>query len=562
MQLGNDAYIPLRRMPPRGMERLRRRGLKSGLHGKITTHRMGISLDTRPDNTMHPRFTLPPAEPGATLNLATKPKQLDAWLGRLPYAYPIEAASELADFMATCVRVRLSPDRLDQVIAHIRPTALHLLESLKESIQGESLPLSPSRQQTVDLCVRLMLEIGHACKLVILSRLGKRFQLFGAKPVASLLYVLLHALKQAAELCLETHQSPPLGLWRDMHQAYAYALNGDMTDAVSYDGGDGPNLDELYKQALLLVLADPFRIPLEELPGTKRLIQEHCGLVELMPGDNANRHGGTFAIDPDNDSPVIVLSRESQENTARWQLMVNTTGLVKQLSLMASQYARDKRVNAAQQGGTQTNLAYLEMLHRLKAQWGGSVQRLGNRHPRYESTRYEVLFGLKKIHRQCLAPDPGIAVSPFDAAAEPSECLLVNDSVGGLALSRERPVDFQLKIGEVVALRIRSSDRWSIGIVRWFRTTRVGKAIFGLQLLAPGAHAVQVRRAGDDRAFDCLWLPATPSLRQGEMVLCPGGRLEVGTSLTLLSDRTEPRNIRLEQLAELTPSIEAYRFSG
>lgn len=523
---------------------------------------MGSPLDTRLDNNMIPRFTLPPAEPGATLNLATKPKQLDAWLDRLPYANPVEAASELADFMATCVRVPLAPERLDEVVTHIRPTAMHLLESLKESIQGENLPLSPARQQTVELCVRLMLEIGHACKLVILSRLGKRFQLFGAKPVAGLLYVLLHSLKQAAELCLETHQSPPSGLWRDMHQAYAYALNGDMTDAVSYDDGDGPNLDELYKQALLLVLADPFRIPMEELPGTKRLIQEHCGLVELTPGDDANRHGGTFAIDPENDSPVIVLSREPQDDSARWQLMVNTTGLVKQMSLLASQYARDKRVASAQQGGTQTNLAYLEMLHRLKAQWGGSVQRLGNRHPRYESTRYEVFFGLKTIHRQCSAPDPEIAISPFDATAEPSECMLVNDSVGGLALSRERPVGFQLKIGEVVALRIRSTDRWSIGIVRWFRTTRVGKAIFGLQLLAPAAHPVQARRVGDDKALDCLWLPATPSLRQGEMVLCPSGRLEVGASLTLLSDESEPRHIRLEQLAELTPSIEAYRFSG
>ncbi len=511
---------------------------------------------------MLPRFTLPPAEAGATLNLATKPKQVAAWLERLPYANPVEACAELTDFLATCARLRLSAERLDDVLEHILPTASHLVEALKERFAGDSLPLAQNRQQAAELCVRLMLEIGHICKLIILSRVGKRFQLFGAKPLDRHVYVLLQSLSQVIETSLETHPSPPAGAGSDMHQAYAFALNNGWSRVTPAVYDDAPCLEDIYKYTLLFALADPFRIPREEMAATRQLVLQWCSQAELLPGDDTSRHGSVFAIDQESDNPVIVLSRTPQQYPGQWQLLLNTTQLVKRLSLLASQYARDIKPNGGPAGAPQ-DLVYLDMLHRLRSQWGGSVQRMGYRRARYEAARYEVLFGLQAIHKVLRGVDEGMASSPFTGVAAPADCMLVNDSVGGLALAKDRPVGFQLKIGDVAAVRHGRAERWSIGIVRWFRATRTGKAIFGLQLLAPGATGVALRDEDEGGELNCLWLPATPSLRQGEMVLCQGGRLGVGARLTLSPEQGgEPRRIRLEQLAELTPSIEAYRFSG
>jgi hypothetical protein len=510
---------------------------------------------------MNPRFSLPPPEQGISLNLATKPKQVDAWLARLPMANPVEATAELTDFLATCARLRLSPDRLEAVLDHVLPTAGHLVETLRERFLGDSLPLPPNRQRAAELCSSLMIEIGHVCKLIILGRHGKRFQLFAAKSVDKPLYILLLALKQAIEVSLDTHQSPPVGVWCDMHQAYAHALNSGLATVVPPGFGEGPSLQDIYKSALLYALADPFRIPREEMAGTKEIISNFGGLAELLPGNDASRHGSVFAIDEESDNPVIVLSREPQQ-FSRWQLLLNTTQLVKRLSLTASQHARDSKPALAKHAGSARDLAYLEMLHRLKSQWGGSVQRLGNRRSRFELAPYEVVFGLSAIHRLLAPKGHGMSFSPFGAELAPAECLLVNDSVGGLALSRDRPINFQLRIGEVAAVRQGRAEHWSIGIVRWFRATRGGKAIFGLQLLAPGATGVGMHIEDDGVTLNGLWLPATPSLRQGEMLLGPAGKLGVGTTLVFDDGMHGERRVHLEQLAEFTPSIEAYRFSG
>ncbi len=509
---------------------------------------------------MLPRFSLPPVEPGSAFNLATKPKQVDAWLTRLPYANPLEAAAELTDYLATCARLRLSPDTLEEILDCVMPTAGNLVVALKEKFHSESLPLPPNRQQAAELCSRLMLEVGHVCKLIILSRSGKRFQLFGAKSVERHAYILMLALKEVVEVSLDTHQSPPAGIWKDIHQAYNFALINGWARALPPGFSEGPSLEDVYKYALLLDLADPYRIPREELFATKDIVLKFCGLVDLLAASDANLHGSVFAIDQESDSPAIVLSREAGADSSRWQRLLNTTQLVKRLSLLASQYARDNKPGSSRLDGAGADLAYLELLHRLKAQWGGSVRRLGNRHPRYEATRFEVVFGLQSVHKRLEIPEAGLATSPFEVDAVPTTCLLVNDSVGGLALSRERPVSFQLHIGELAAVRQDRAERWSIGIVRWFRATRTGKAIFGLQYLAPSAAAVRLQREDDGAPLPALWLPATPSLRQGEMVLCQGGKLAVGANVTLLGESFVERRIRLEQLAEFTPAIEAYRY--
>lgn len=494
------------------------------------------------------------------MDLATKPKQVDEWLARLPYANPVEAAAELTDFLATCARLRLASERLDKILERVMPTVEGLVHALREKFSADGLPLPPNRQHAADLCGRLNQEIGHFCKLIVIEFTGKRFQLFGVKPVGRHLYLLMQSLKDVLEVSSDTHQSPPAGIWADMHRTYEFATRTGWAKMLPPGCGDGPCIEDIYKGALLLALADPFRIPREELVATKNLIRQYRGLAELVRGDDANRHGCVFAIDPNVDSPAIVLSREPMTVSSQWSLLLNPTQLVKRLSLLASQHARDNKPVQSRPQGASDDLAYLEMLHRLKTQWGGSVQRLGNRRPRNESMRYEVIFGLQAIHKRLALPDEDIAVSPYAVEPEPATCLLVNDSVGGMALSEERSMSFSLRIGELAGVRHDRAEQWSIGIVRWFRSNRTGKSSFGLQLLAPRAASIRLRREDNGDTMSGLWLPATPSLRQGEMVLCQGGKLAVGATATFQNGDSHEARIRLEQLAEYTPAIEAYRY--
>jgi hypothetical protein len=509
---------------------------------------------------MQPSFTLPPVEPGSGLNIAIKPKQIDAWLARLPYANPSEAATELTDYLATCVRTRVAGDRLDDLLERILPTADTLLDTLKEKYSAEGLPLPPNRQQAAELASRLMLEIGYICKLIILERANKRFQLFGSKPVDRHLYILMLALRQVMEISLDTHQNPPAGIWQDIHQTYDYALASGFARGIPAGFADGLSVEDLYKAMLLLILADPFRIPKEELAPTKVIVEQLCELAELVPATDARRHGSAYAIDSDSDSPVIVMSRDSKVDESKWHLLLNTTQLVKRLSLMASQYAKNSGVVQKEHPNTPADLAHLELLHRLKMHWGGSVQRLGARHPRYESTRYEVCFGLTAIHKRLEMGNNNLLNSPLPSEARSHTCQLVNDSVGGLSLAKDRPIGFRLRIGELVAVRHRQADQWGIGVVRWFRATRTGKAIFGIQLLAPRALGIRLKRHDNGEHLPALWLPATPSLRQGETLLAQAGRLSLGLEVSFTDESDCQRNVSLDKLAEFTSTIETFRF--
>lgn len=509
---------------------------------------------------MIPRFTLPPSETGSSFYLATKPKQVEAWLTRLPMASPLSAGAELADYLATCVRLRLPPDELEDILNRVMPCASTLVEALKERFASENLPPPPNRQQAAELCSRLMLEIGYVCKLIILGRLGKRLQLFAAKPIDRHAYLLMLALKEVLDISLDIHQSPPAGVWLDLHQTYHFASGSGWGRLAPAGLGDSTSLEDIYKYVLLLDIADPYHIPKEELAATQDLVRQHCMLANLLQTGQDTPPGGAFVIDRDSDSPVTVLPPEQRSAPGRWHLALDTAPLAKRLSILASQHALSIKPSRLGQAEARSSLAYLELLNRMKAQWAGSVQRLGGRHQRYEATMFEAVFGLSAVRKLLLEPEAGVAVSALITKAEPTTCLLVNDSVGGLALSRERPLNFQLRIGELAAVRQVRTERWSIGIVRWFRTTRTGKATFGLQLLAPSAKSVELEPKAGGSVIPGLWLPSTPSLRRGEMILCQSGRLAVGADLVMDDGAAMPRPIRLDQLVEFTPALEAYRY--
>lgn len=509
---------------------------------------------------MQPRFTLPPTEPASGKNLAIKPKQVDAWVARLPYGNPSEAATELADFLATCVRARIAADKLDSLLESILPTADTLLETLKEKYSAEGLPLPPNRQQAAELACRMMLEIGYACKLIVLERSGRRFNLFGAKSIDRHLYILMLALRQVLEISLDTHQNPPAGIWTDIHQTYDFAQKSGFGKSIPAGFAEGLSIDDLYKSMLLVVLADPFRIPKEELAPTKSIVEQVCGIAEVVPGSDAKRHASAFAIDIDSDSPVIVIARDAKPDQTRWHLLLNTTPLLKHLSLMASQFAKYRNPAQTDARISPTDLAHLELLHRLKTHWSGSVQRLGGRHARYETTRYEILFGLQAVHKRLELGNDSLLNTPLPNDARSHSCMLVNDSVGGLALSKERPIGFRLRIGELVALRHRHADDWSIGLVRWFRSTRTGKAIFGVQLLAPRGLAIRLKRLDSGDYIPALWLPAAQTMRQNETLLGAAGKLALGVPVSFVDETDKQREVVLDKLAEFTSTVESYRF--
>jgi hypothetical protein len=109
---------------------------------------------------------------------------------------------------------------------------------------------------------------------------------------------------------------------------------------------------------------------------------------------------------------------------------------------------------------------------------------------------FDVSFGFKAVHALISPATASDAIvygsSSHEVPPVPLRCKTVNDSMGGLTLRYGGP-GAQIRVGDVVGMR-QGNNVWSIGLVRWFRIPAAGEVFFGVQLLAPQADAVQLRR--------------------------------------------------------------------
>jgi len=511
---------------------------------------------------MQPRYVLPAREPARTINLEMKPKQVDAWLLRLPLSNPAEAAEELADYLTTLNRSDVLHDARAKVIERLYPVVQDVAGSLREHYGSVSLPLPTKQRRNAELAQRLLMETADCYKALTLEWLGKRFHLFGGNPVPHYLQRTLLALQSVLEVCYETHESCPHGLWVDLHQTYNYALRNGLKDVVPEGSKHMLSLEQIYLATLLMALADPYRFPQSELIWAKDIIARYANLAQLHPAEESTKGStGLFLVEVNTDTPPRPLAREPHPMNPRWDLLLTTTELAKHLALLSSHLRGQEDVEKLGLPEAARDPAYATMLRRLKLNWGASLQRMAQRRRHQNGREFEVSFGFKSVHALISPPTAGDAIvygsSSHEAPPIRLRCKTVNDSMGGLTLSYTG-AGVPIRVGDVVGLR-QDKNIWSIGLVRWFRITAAGEVFFGVQLLAPQADALQLRRLDNGRQWPGLLLLPNPVTRQAPMLLSLPSAFGPDISAevrTVLGKQT----IKVEKRLESTPSVDVYRF--
>lgn len=511
---------------------------------------------------MQPRYVLPAREPARTISLETKPKQVAAWLLRLPMSNPAEAAEELADFLTGLNRSDVPHDVRARVMEQLYRVMEDVVGSLREQYGSVPLPLPARQRRHVELARRLLLETADCYKTLTLEWLGQRFHLFGGNPVPLYLQRILLALQSLLDVCYETHESCPHGIWMDLHQTYNYALRNGLKDVVPEGSAQMLSLEQIYLATLLMALADPYHFPHSELPWTKDIIVRYANLAHLFPADESTQgHAGLFLIEVNTDAPPRPLAREPHPMSPRWELLLNTTDLAKHLALLSSHLRGREDIEKLGLPEVARDPAYTSMLRHLRLNWGASLQRMAQRRRHQNEREFEVGFGLKTLHHM-ISPPPASDAPHFSAGgneAPPARarCRIVDDSMGGLALRLGGP-GVQIRVGDVVGL-LQGNGAWSIGLVRWFRISPASEVFFGVQLLAPQADAVQLRRLDNGRQWPGLLLLPNPVTRQVPMLLSLPSTFSPNVRAEVRSTRGK-QTIKVDARMESTPSVDIYRF--
>ena len=166
---------------------------------------------------MLPRYSLPTRETGRNINLETKPKQVDAWLTRLPLSNPAESAEEMADYLATLNSIELAQDNRIKIVERLAPIVEDLVAALYEQYSSVQAPLPPKQHRSATLAQRLLRGMADSYKILLVDWLKRRFHLFGGNPTPLYLQRILLALQAALEISFETHDPMPEGVWVDLH---------------------------------------------------------------------------------------------------------------------------------------------------------------------------------------------------------------------------------------------------------------------------------------------------------------------------------------------------------
>lgn len=465
--------------------------------------------------------TLPDA--GGNITLATKAKQVEAWLAALPAGDALASASLLAAYLRAHNRPEAAPGLRRQLPVLVSAAFQHVLNALSAEFRDMPLPMDPRQLDHVDHALDLLSALAELSKRLILECAGRSPPLFGENPLPGHVGRLLHVQREIMAVCHVCHRQLPDGFWSDVHQTGVFLIESGLA-ATPDPAHPVSSLSEHYLYLLLEAVADPYHFSWQERIWTLDIVTRHGNLATIGSVQDSVLVG-VFGVRADQDKPPFPLSWQN-DTAPDCELVLNTAPLVRKLALIISRMAREQ---APQQGvaGIQ-HPAYKDFLQRLKQTWGGAAQRTTARHRPARPAQRKAIMGFYPIYHSLSG-----TADQAGAGAE-IQCQLVNESLGGMALLVAEP-SFRLKIGSLVCVSRGQGDAWrDLGVVRWFKTGANGALTFGIKYLHGRMLPVLWSRDGVGESYPGLL--AEPDKGQARMVrnlvtpalrLDPLARLEV-----------------------------------
>jgi hypothetical protein len=501
------------------------------------------------------------------------PKKARAWIDSLPLTKTVESARALLAVLKHLNGAKISCDDRVGAVEAYRPVLSVLLDELQAVFAYASLPLQARQQEAYTLAAQLHEECAIVYKLQLLEKTGKMVLFNAKKALPPPLYWATTHLHARMMQCYRVYHPVPEGLWRELHMLHQYAeeqgFQGEVVDAES-----GLSIRDLYAEAVLVSLADPYRLMNTELDKVLDLLRQHKGQMELRGSAEGLNPQRLFIVAIDSDSAPKVLvqgNRPTQGNILR---IIDPTKLVDRL-----QTKLRSTVGTAQNAGkSRATHDLTDLMSRLIRLWGDPPKRQFRRSP--TDSTVALTSGIRAIsHFTSLAAaeDPeadaqairdGGTVPLLKIPDDPTSQSLgietwqvLNQSANGLRMHREAGGRVGVSVGESVGVRFVGGRSWNVGIIRWL-TLLPGDALeFGVELVAPAADAIYIEPTigGGGRGMPALRLyPLLPGADCDTLLTSPDTFADLREFD--LRDAESTQTVRATTLVERTSRFDMFQF--
>ncbi|MED5389775.1 MAG: hypothetical protein VX793_13025 [Pseudomonadota bacterium] len=552
------------------------------------------------------RLKLPEQDlPHLTLG-ADQPKKLQQWVDGLPVMNMGETARQLYQFIQELNRLQIDSKQRFQLLELVRPSILHVSDSLQKHYLNQSLVLPDKARRVASLAQALQGHLANGYKLVAVRGIRKLKDKAVRRAVTTAIHRAISALGDTLLRCYQLYFPCPRHLWLELHQLYLLAeLHGIATTPVEDSNGNS-SVQSAYARCLLLATAKPNQLRQQELAALYKAAFSWGDMIEIKA---ASDDEDLFVFDLQADRPPIYRTHASQA-TESWRY-IDSSRLVQAICAWK---AEPQNSDLSVPRGLDDS-----MMGHLQQVWGALTERAFRRMP--ETGEIELCFGLVGVHyflsgkvpfetlveRGSLAvlaegeennpflrnisvsnrekqhkSDPWASVyqSGFPgetidigtpetsrrsevALPESYHCQKVNASPGGYCLSWQGNTPSLMRTGELLALRDHPESPWMLAVVRWVTQLPNHGARFGVELLAPGGRPVAaraLRKQGDDSDFmRAILLPELAGVGQPATLLLPTVGFNEGVKVELV-EAGEPRRVQLLRRVQGASGFSQYPF--
>lgn len=501
---------------------------------------------------------------------------VDNWRSHLPLSNVAASAKALYEFSQDLHQARLEANERFTILSHLRPTLSYLGEILAK-LYAEREVLTEKQQLIAELVIALHFEMLNGYKLVMDSALSSfitKRKLFTAA-----LYNAMVCCEKILFDAYKHHRDPHSGIWHEFHILYLLAKSQKVNHKSLSNRMEWHSrfntIDELYKNCLLFVIANPYRLTKTEVNNLIYALEVWAPLLILKPvNENAT---GLYIVDMDVDQPPLYTVLHPKPSHMSFMLILD------KITLRLEKLLQDKTTTGNRIHSTYfleaEQMLPLGFIESLLSSWQYVKERVQKREK--SQGTIQVCLGISTCH-WFISEQLSTNTNIFDKANQDFQvidlsidqqgqnaqsyrcydCQLIDQSEGGYCLEWTEEIPQQLQCGEIIALQHgmeNAHKTWTVGTIRWLRHEKDHSILIGIQILSNDVLAVysRVDETKSHHQTATLLLAEEPLHHKPQTLITPSLPFKVGQEVQIHFESKDYQAI-LQKNYSLSPCYQQF----
>lgn len=436
-----------------------------------------------------------------------------------------------------------------------------ILSPVEQDLSAAALPLSAARQVQASVASSLLKELASGYGVAI-DKLTKTW--LPAVNGVQLHQTTARAMETWARrlrLAYRVYANSSRTSWGELHMLYRLAHRLGFAHKAAKNASATPEM--IYMNALLLAFAEPSKLMPGHIDWVSNYIDRFSYLVELKLAKSADRRAALFIVQTNRDRPGRSLAKWPTTSVAQGDWLLNCEQLVAKLTYQVRTLNQGKAPHELDLPNDANKPQYVELLQQLANYWNATPARRYSRvlfHP-----RVELVAGLDAVWHYLSGPafEERISQTLWSSKQNnSSEWVINNESPAGFAFRYSSGAVEHIRVGEIIAFRVKDRSGVSLGVVRRVLSPNMQQLEIGVEELAPRAMPVYVEwcdEQGMVHKSRALYFAKMPILQNSPALLAITGTVKEKQTYSISHSQGQFRT-QIAMLVESLISLELYRL--